>query len=202
MTLTRPAFLASAVLLLAGCADNPPSRTYLAFADHLELGELRVHYAQAIESDALAPLADKVNLAENFGPGQPPCDDARMNRAPTPEESSALRHWMELRTAYYTGLAALRARADEASPQAAPAAHRYETGLLEDVRRSAALIWDLADGKITYCQFASRDKVLTYYARRREGLLRDNMVLAEPVLAPGENSIYGPSGIGIPQGPQ
>ncbi len=150
------------------------------------MGTLRARYHDALDSDDFAPLRGKVDLTETFDAGPPPCDDARMTGRPTPAERAALRRWIELRTAYFTGLDALQVHAARISTASAPAARRYEASLSEALRLSTAAISDLADGKLTYCQFARRDDALAHYAKWRALQLQDDMTTAMEGFGPDQ----------------
>lgn len=190
-------------LALAGCADNPPSRAYLALSDRLEAGSLRARYHDALDDPEFAPLREHVNLTETYEPGTPPpCEDAGRDGYPTLVEKGALRRWVELRTAYFSGIDTLQVRGAETSRGAAPAAWHYETALSEALRLSNEAISDLADGKMTYCQFARRDKALAYYSKWRTLPLRGDMEAAMTGFGLDELSMYGPQGAGAPAGPQ
>lgn len=183
------------VLTLVACADNPPSRAYLALSDRLDTGTLRSRYHSILDADEFAPLRGHVDLSETFDRGGlPPCENTRLDGYPTPTESGALRSWIALRTAYFTRVDLLQTRAAETSSEAAPAARRYETALSDALQLSTAAISDLADGKITYCQFARRDKVLAYSAKGQALPLRDDMEAAMTGFGPGELSMYGALG--------
>ena len=187
---------AGIVLALAGCADNPPSRSYLAMNSMLEATKMRTQYRAELEGAEFAPIRGRVDLAESFEGGVPACDEASLDGYPAADQQRSLRRWMELRTAYLIGLDALQVKAGESSRVTAPAAWRYSVALAEARRQSTQLIADLADGKMTFCQFAQADKSLPYVAARRAQPLGPDMnavLLAvepaqrypTPALAPG-----------------
>jgi hypothetical protein len=147
-----------AALALAGCAAG--SDGYLARNDSLAEKRLRNDYRDDMEGPDFAALKGRVDLTETFHHDAPACLGLADGRA-TPAESAALRRWIELRTAYFLGTEALQIRAAAVSEKATPTVHLY-LGVIDDgLKRTTALISDLADGKITYCQFAEADKAVT-----------------------------------------
>jgi hypothetical protein len=170
---------------LAGCAANPPSQTYLAINSMLEAGKMRTQYRSDLDSADFAPIRGRVDLAESFERGLPACTEASLDGYPTPEEQTALRRWAELRTAYLIGLDALQVSAGETSRATAPVTWRISVALAKGRQDSTRMIADLIDGRLTYCQFATRDRNLPYVAERRtQPLIQDYdtiLTAAEPV---------------------
>lgn len=155
----RLPLFACALLALAGCAQTSPS--YIARTDKQSEVRLRDEYNDDIAGPDFAVLAGKVDLTETFRHDQPACQGIAADAYPTPAESAALRRWTELRMGYFLGSEALQIRAAAVSEKATPTVHRYVSLLDDGLKRSTALISDLADGKMTYCQFAEADKALT-----------------------------------------
>lgn len=187
----RSLIVAVAALALAGCAETAPSRSYLALSDQLELANMRSRYFNDLDATELSPLRGRVDLSENFKWSKTSCEDAALDGYPSPDEQIALRHWIELRTAYYMGSEVLETRAAGSSSDTAQAAHRYADSLNETLKLSTALISDLADGKMTYCQFAHRDKALVAYAKEQTQPLRDDFYAAMAGYAPSNSALSG-----------
>jgi len=195
------------VLALAGCAGNPPSQSYLAVNSMLEATKMRAQYRADLESAEFAPIRARVDLAESFETGAPACRDASLDGHPTEEERAALRRWDELRTGYLIGLDALQVRTGENWHATGPVNWRISAALAKGRQDSARLIGDLIEGRITYCQFASRDRALPYVAARRtQPLVQDFapiLAAAEPVLQlpAASGSVQQPGGnTGLPTG--
>ena len=171
---------AAAVLALTGCTANPPSRAYLALsAGEDEKAELARYRAELDDAD-IAPLHGKINFLETYYRGEPACQHLRADadRRPTPAEAESLRRWAKMRTAYFERFHALELKTGAASDKVAPLTQRYVDALEEDLRRTTALIAELADGKMTYCEFATRHKEAVLGSYDRALPLRKEMVAA------------------------
>ncbi|GEM_PF-3011689 len=195
------------VLALAGCAGNPPSQSYLAVNSMLEAGKMRTQYRSDLDSAEFAPIRARVDLAESFERGLPACQDGTLDGYVTPDQQVALRRWEELRTAYLIGLDALEVHAGESSRATAPAFWRISAALAKGRQDSTRMINDLIEGRITYCQFAARDRNLPYVAARRtQPLVQDFtpiLAAAEPVLqlpAAAGSAQQGGGNTGLPNG--
>ena len=187
----RSWIVAVAVLALAGCAETTPSRSYLALSDQLELANMRSRYFNDLDAAELSPLKGRVDLSETFKWSLNSCEEASLDGYPGPAEQLALRRWIELRTAYYMGSEVLETRAAGSSSQTAEAAYRYADSLHQTLKLSTALISDLADGKMTYCQFARRDRALVAYNKEQTQPLRDDFYAAMAGYAPSNSALSG-----------
>ena len=171
---------AAAILALTGCTGNPPSRAYLVMsASEDEKAEL-ARYRADLDTTDIAPLHGKINFLETYYRGEPACLHlgAGADSRPTPAEADALRRWAKMRTAYFEQFHALELKTGAASSKVAPLTQRYVDALREDLRHTTALIADLADGKMTYCEFAARHKEAVLGSFDRALPLRKEMVAA------------------------
>lgn len=187
----RPLTLLCAALVLTGCASEPSG--YLARNDQLAEKRLRNDYQSDIEGPDFAALKGRVDLAETFRHDVPACQGITADGYPTPVEAVALHRWTELRMAYFLGSEALQIRAAAVSEKATPTVHRYVSVLNDGLKRSTALISDLADGKMTYCQFTESDKALTETVIAEAGPLHAELA---KLIAP--ESLVSLGGIGSP----
>ena len=161
------------VLVLAGCADNT---SYLTRIDRIAETQMRADYRKDIAGPDFAVLNGRVDLTETLRKAAPACSSTAADTYPTPAESAALHRWIELRTGYFLGIEALQIRAAAVSEKAGPAVNRYVDILREGLKRSTALISDLADGKMTYCRFAEADQALTVSMIAEAGPLHAELV--------------------------
>ena len=178
------------VLTLAACADTPQSRSYTLISDKLDESRQLARYRDELDSDDIALLDGKINFTETYYRDTPACKRIKDGYA-TPEESAALRRWSVVRAAYFQEFHALELRTGAASDKVAPLAMRYVDSLEEDLRLTTALIGDLADGKISYCQFATRQKAAIIESVDHATPLRQEMIAAM-----GEENYYGGNGLG------
>jgi hypothetical protein len=174
----RSWIVAGAVFALAGCSEIPSSHAYVLMSDRMDEKSQLSRYNAELASGDIALLDGKVNLFETFNRAAPPCEHLTADGYPTSAESAALRRWAELRAAYFERYHTLELRTGAASDKVAPLAQRYVDALKEDLRRSTTLIFDLADGKLSYCQFAARQKEATIASSDRARPLHKEMIAA------------------------
>jgi hypothetical protein len=170
---------AGLVLALGGCAEVPQSHGYELLSAELDGQSQYVSYISELQSDDIALLRGKVNFREAYRRGGSPCQGLRAPTAyPTPEESVALRRWSAVRAAFFEQVDALELKTAETSDTVAPLARLYVAALEDELDYSTALIDGLAAGKMTYCQFATRQKEAILASHDQVALLRRNMVTA------------------------
>ena len=194
---------AGLLLALAGCADNPPSKPYVLLSDKLEETNQLALYREDLDSDDVALLDGKINFKETYFRKEPACDRIRAggDSVPTREESSALRRWGAMRVAYFEQFHGLELKTGDASNKVAPLAARYVEALRDDLDYSTALIDDLAAGKMTYCQFATRQKAAILASHDRATPLRKEMLAAMREAGyragTGLNPLWGVASVGF-----
>jgi hypothetical protein len=171
-------WLFAAILALPGCAGVPPSRAYVLMSDQMDEKTLVTRYRTELDSGDIALLAGKINFNETYYRAAPACELLKADGYPTPAESAALRRWAELRTVYFEQFHTLELKTAAASDKVAPLARRYVDALEEDLQRSTALIAALADGKMTYCEFATRHKEAVIASSDRAMPLHRDMTAA------------------------
>jgi hypothetical protein len=182
-----------ALFALAGCADVPPSRAYVLLTDKMEETSQLALYREDLESGDAALLDGKVNVAETYYRKEPACERVRADGYPTPAESAALRRWAATRVAYFEQFHSLELKTGAASDHVSPLAERYVAALRDDLDYSTMLIDDLAAGKMTYCEFATRQKAAILASHDRAAPLRNQMIAAM------RDNGYG-GGTGLSQG--
>lgn len=188
-------FIAAGLLLaLAGCSDTPPSKSYVLLSDKLEETNQLALYQEDLDSDDVALLDGKINFKETYFRKEPACERIRAggDSVPTREESSALRRWAAIRVAYFEQFHSLELKTGDASDKVAPLAERYVEALRDDLDYSTALIDGLAAGKMTYCQFATKQKAAILASHDRVTPLRKEMVM---VMAMREAGYGGGTGL-------
>ena len=169
---------AAAILVLSGCAQIPPSRAYVLMSTGMDEKAELSRYRAELGSGDIALLDGKINFSETYYRGEPACTHLTANGYPTPAESAALLRWAMMRTAYFEQFHALELKAGAASDKVAPLTQRYVDALEEDLRHTAALIADLADGNMTYCEFAIRHKAAVLASSDRAQPLHKEMIAA------------------------
>jgi hypothetical protein len=137
--------------------------------------ELEARYYAALSAPSFAIFADKIDLHEIYAPDKDPCAAIREDRIPTAEESVSLRQWAEMRASYEARILAVITTEPSGSSQTKSQVARLDA--LEDngLRTQTVLISNLADGRLTYCQFATLDKALTQDIVRQAAALRRSM---------------------------
>lgn len=163
------------VLTLTACADVTPSRSYTLYSDKLDETSQLSRYRGELSDSDIALLDGKITFTETYYRDAPACKRIK-DGYPTPAESVALRHWSEIRASYFQEFHALELKTGAASDKVAPIALRYIDSLEEDLRLSTALIGDLADGKISYCQFATLQKAQIIASTDHAAPLRHEMI--------------------------
>lgn len=174
----RSWIVAGALLALTGCTDIPSSRAYVLMSDRMDEKTELSRYNAELGSDDFARLDGKINFSEIYYRGAPACERLTADGYPTPAESAALRRWAAVRAAYFEQYHTIELKIGAASEKVAPLAQRYVGALEEDLRRSTALISDLADGRMTYCEFATRQKDAAIASSDRARPLHKEMVAA------------------------
>lgn len=190
------------LLVLAGCANNPPSKSYVLLSDKMEETNQLALYREDLDSDDVALLDGKVNFKETYFRKEPACERIRVggDSVPTREESSALRRWAAMRIGYFEQFHSLELKTGDASDKVAPLAERYVEALRDDLDYSTALIDGLAAGKMTYCEFATRQKAAILASHDRVTPLRKEMVAAMRengyATPTGGNTLWGVASVG------
>lgn len=170
---------AGVVFALAGCSDVPRSHAYRLFSDKLDEGSQYAAYRDDLDSDDIALLDGKINFKETYHRETPACRHIEAaNEYPTPAESAALRRWAAVRAAFFEQFYSLELKTVAPSDKVLPLAQLYVAALEDDLDYSTALIDDLAAGKMTYCQFAERQKEAILASHDRVTPLRKEMQAA------------------------
>ena len=168
----------AALFALGGCAEDQRSHAYVQMSTSLAEKTEYAHYQAQLDSADIALLDGKINFTEFYWRENPACANIRAEGYPTPAESAALKRWAVLRAAYFERFYALELKNGAASDKVAPLTQRYVESLREDLKGSTALISSLADGKMTYCEFATRQKASIIASTERAGPLHKKMTLA------------------------
>lgn len=155
------------VLAVAGCSDAPSPRQQMAQANALQR-----HYYSDIDSPAFAILAGKVDLHQTYHPSENPCTAIERDRVPTAEESVALKRWAALLEAYLAKLEAVLVTTPSGSLAVKQRVDQFYAVMDNGLRGQAVLISNLAEGRLSYCQFATQDKDLTEGVLQEASLLR------------------------------
>ncbi len=159
------------LLALAGCADTT-SRARLARQQLREAEAVEAIYDQALAAPSFALLADKVNLREVYHRGEAPCAAIKEDRLPTAEERVALRQWASLRQSYLVKLDDILLGEPSGSSHAKRLIAQFDVVTDNALRSQSVLIEKLADGDLTYCQFAEFDKEWTENTVRQIDAIR------------------------------
>lgn len=148
------------ILALAGCADSTPG--YVAAKEQAQAArELRTRYDADLDNPAFAILAGKVDLHQSYTAAENPCAGLGQDRYATAEERAALKQWAALRGAYVGRYEAIVMQEPDGSSQVKRAADEFDAVVDNGLRSQSVLISNLAEGRMTYCQFAAEDKDLT-----------------------------------------
>jgi len=168
MRLAAPVIL---VLALAGCADSTPG--YVVGQEQLrQVKMLQARYDSDLDSPSFASLAGKVDLHQIYLPGEDPCAGLIEDSFPTAQESVALKRWAHLHAAWIIQYETIAMEEPNGSSELKSVADLYDAVMDNGLRSQNVLISALAEGHLTYCQFATENKKLT------EGFLKDAGSLA------------------------
>jgi len=159
------------VLALAACADSKPA--YVAAKEnHRQLEALRERYDGDLDAPEFAGLAGMVNLRLIFPRDEDPCAAIGPDRLPNAEERVALRHWAALRESYLAKVEAIVMQEPDGSSQVKSATSQFDAVLDNGLRGQSAMVANLAEGRLTYCKFATEVKALTDELVREGGALQ------------------------------
>ena len=160
-------------LAMAGGASNENSAALIqAKAQLRQVSALQWRYREELHDSDLSILAGKVDVTETYRRGQPACL-ADSGSIPTVEERAALRRWADLRRSYLDRVLEITSAPLPVSDQRiVPLMAEYNEVLRDGARVGGVLIAALADGQMSYCQFAARDRDLTEAVLREGAALR------------------------------
>lgn len=162
------------VLAVAGCGDQP-SRATLAQQQLVQVRQIQESYDRELKDPTFAVIDGKVNLQEAYRPSENPCVMADRDRPPTAEEGIALKRWADLHQRQLTKLEAVLLTAPEGSSALKESVDRFYAVMDNGLRSQLVLISSLAEGRISYCQFAVEDKNLTNGVLREAAALRSDV---------------------------
>lgn len=159
------------VLALAGCANSTPG--YVVGQQQLrQVKELQARYDADLESSDFAILTGKVDLHQIYLAGEDPCAGLIEDRVPTAQESVALKKWARLHAAWIIQYETIAMEEPNGSSELKSVADNYDAVMDNGLRSQNVLISALADGRLSYCQFATEN------ARLTKGFLTDAGSLA------------------------
>jgi hypothetical protein len=164
------------VLALAACGDTTP-RARLNQEQELQIAELRARYLRDLAGPTYAGLAEEIDLKEEYRRKLDPCARIREDRVPTAEERIALKQWARLRETFFARYQDLTLREPPGSSQIKGLTDQLNAAMDNGLRAQSVLIANLAEGHLTYCQFATQDKLLT------EGVLHEAIALRRDISA-------------------
>lgn len=161
------------LLFMAGCSDQADYRRQQEAAlRHQEFVEARAQYRATLKDSSLDAIRDKLPLSEDFLRDRPACADTSLNAYPTSAERAAIRKWADLRTAYEAKSDALSAPLPDLTERLAAMDRSYRAMIFSASHAVAQNIQELAEGRITYCQFAAAAKEITEHALIQAAPLR------------------------------
>lgn len=156
---------------MTGCTDMT-QRSTVAREQLRQAKALEQNYEEALEAPTFTILTGKVDLHQAFYPDKDPCAGVSEDRLPTAEERVALKHWSRLNDLYLDKFEAVTMIDFNGTSQFKEALDRFNAVMDNALRSQAVLISVLAEGRLTYCQFATEDKDLT------ENVVRETKALS------------------------
>lgn len=181
------------ILTLTACADSKPGYIVAQEQDR-QVKALRERYYADLGTPDFAGIAGRVNLHLTYPHDEDACAAIGPDRLPTAEERAALQRWAVLREAYLAKVEAIIMQEPNGSSQVKSAADQFDVVLDNGLRGQSALIANLAEGRMTYCQFATEAKALTEDLVRTAGALHAKIWQARKM----DFTLSHPSDIGNP----
>lgn len=160
--------LALAAIALSGCADMNRSAGFNQELDqrNQQIAILRHHYREEIQDPSLNSIREKVTLNESYLRHASPCAGAIDDSYPTPAEQATIRKWMGERNDFLTRLSALTAPVSAVSDRYRVMMANFDANKFAYAAQITQKITDLAEGRLTYCQFAEASQDINLQAHR------------------------------------
>lgn len=157
--------LAAATLSACGTNDTAAFNQELDQRNQ-EIAVLRRSYRQEIQDPSLDLIRDKVTLNESYLRHASPCDGGIDNSYPSPAERVVINRWMSERSDFLTRLAALTAPVPSESERYTRMMTNFDKNKFFYAAQISEKINELAEGRLTYCQFAEASRNINIEARR------------------------------------
>jgi len=186
----------SLTILLAGCNTKTD---YLAFEQidqrTQEIAQLREQYRQQRLDPALDSIREKVVLSESYSRRQSPCANGIEEAYPTAAEKAAIRRWAEKRNDFIVQLAVMAKPSSAMPALMVERINDWDAIKFAAAAQTTANIEALAEGRMTYCQFAQASFAVNTEAERRarawRGIIYDDFAAEDMARA----QFFGVGGI-------
>jgi hypothetical protein len=166
-----------AVLALSGCEATYPKAEFSKELGrrNQEIAALRHQYQQEIQDRSLDPIREKVTLSESYLRQTSPCVGRIDDSYPTPGEQAALRQWMSERSDFLTQLASLTTPVPSENERYTRIMTRYDANKFSYAAQITQKLDELAEGHLTYCQFAKASQRINLAAHRNALAFRNEL---------------------------
>ncbi|GEM_PF-1884352 len=151
-----------------------PSPTLTDKERQAQVAALAERYQADLKDPAFDIIRDKVSLQEIYRRHEPSCQPGPNDPFPTAAEKTALHKWAATRATYFREVLSVLAPPGNVSEKLGSLIDQYYTAIQTSSTQTGLIIDQLADGKLTYCRFATDHRAaLEAAGRNSDAIFRE-----------------------------